>query len=83
MDKWGSQPPGFPVKMEEIRNLQATKEKDKGESTQEEETHTVFAFKTPDFYLVSMEEELSKWGKLRESTGVDFKSLPIPRWRRD
>lgn len=61
----------------EGRNLQATKEKGKDQSTQEEETHTVFAFKTPDFYLVSMEEELS--GKLRESTGVDFKSLPIPR----
>ena len=46
--------------MEGILNLQSAKEKDKDESTQEEETHTVFVFKTPDFYLVSMEEKLSK-----------------------
>lgn len=62
MDKWGSQPPGFTVRMAGILNSQATKEKDKEESTQEEETHTVFVFKTPDCYLVSMEEELSNEG---------------------
>lgn len=32
----------------------------KEESTQEEETHCVFVFKTPDLYLVSKEEKLSK-----------------------